>query len=139
MTPFRHTMRVRYSECDPQGVVFNAHYLMYFDHAMGELWREALGSYQAMVEAGTDMVVAEARVRFLAPLRFDEEFDLTAAVTRFGETSMTTSLTAERDGVVAAEGELRHVFVDPASGEKRGIPEDVRTGLATYARPASSG
>ncbi len=133
MPPFRHTMRVRYSECDPQGVVFNAHYLMYFDHAMGELWREALGSYQAMVEAGTDMVVAEARVRFLAPLRFDEKFDLTAEVTRFGETSITSLLTAERDGEVATEGELRHVFVDAKTGEKRAIPEDVRAALTAYA------
>ena len=132
-------MRVRYSECDPQGVVFNANYLMYFDETMGELWREAFGSYQAMVDAGTDMVVAEARLRYRSPLRFDEEFDVTATVTRLGETSITTSMTAEHDGTVATEGELRHVFIDPESGEKRTIPEDVRAGLAAYAPPAANG
>ena len=57
--PFRHRLRVRYNECDPQGVVFNANYLTYFDLTMTELWRE-LGGYQAMVDAGVDMVVAEA-------------------------------------------------------------------------------
>ena len=41
---FRHTIRVRYNECDPQGHVFNANYLAYFDLAMTELWRE-LGGY----------------------------------------------------------------------------------------------
>jgi acyl-CoA thioester hydrolase len=133
MSAFRHHMRVRYNECDPQGVVFNANYLMYFDHVIGELWRETVGSYQAMVEAGADMVVAEARLRFRAPLRFDDEFDVTATVTRFGETSITTRLTAERDGEVATEGELRHVFIDPGSGVKRSIPEDVRDALASYA------
>src|SRR5262249_61340495 len=56
--PFRHRLRVRYNECDPQGVVFNANYLTYFDLTMTELWRQ-LGGYQAMVEAGVDMVVAE--------------------------------------------------------------------------------
>ena len=41
--PFRHRLRVRYNECDPQGVVFNANYLTYFDLTMGELWRELGG------------------------------------------------------------------------------------------------
>ena len=75
--PFRHRLRVRYNECDPQGVVFNANYLTYFDLTMGELWRE-LGGYQAMVDAGVDMVVAEATIRYLAPLRFDDELELVA-------------------------------------------------------------
>ena len=41
--PFRHRIRVRWNECDPQGVVFNANYLAYFDVALTELWREAAG------------------------------------------------------------------------------------------------
>ena len=60
--PFRHRLRVRYNECDPQGVVFNANYLTYFDITITELWRE-LGGYQPMVEAGVDLVVAEAEAR----------------------------------------------------------------------------
>ena len=39
-----HVLRVRFGECDPQGIVFNAHYVAYFDVALTELWREALGS-----------------------------------------------------------------------------------------------
>ena len=77
MSHFRHRLRVRYNECDPQGVVFNANYLTYFDITMGELWRE-LGGYQAMVDAGVDMVVAEATIRYLAPLRFDDEIEVVA-------------------------------------------------------------
>ena len=40
---FRHLLRVRYGECDPQNIVFNANYLLYFDVAFTELWREAVG------------------------------------------------------------------------------------------------
>ena len=134
MSTFRHQMRARYSECDAQGVVFNANYLMYFDVAMTELWREAIGPYEAaMAEHGVDMVVAEARIRYLAPLRFDDEFELAAEVTNLGTTSMTTALTAERDGRTAAEGELRHVFIDPASSEKARIPQPIRAALDPYA------
>ena len=45
--PFRHRVRVRFNECDPQGVVFYANYLMYVDVAMTEFWREAIGGSQA--------------------------------------------------------------------------------------------
>lgn len=128
---FRHRLRVRYGECDPQGVVFNAHYLAYFDLAMTELWRE-LGGYQAMVAGGIDMVVAEARVRYLAPLRFDEEFELVVRGIRLGNTSMTTELAVEREGQVCAEGELRHVYIDPDEGGTVSIPESIRVGLARY-------
>ena len=126
-------MRVRYSECDPQGVVFNANYLMYFDQAITELWREAFGSYQqAVAEHGVDLVVAEARIRYLAPLRFDDEFELTAVLSNLGTTSITTALTAQRDGTPTAEGELRHVFVDPHNGAKTPIPDAVRAALERY-------
>ena len=128
---FRITLRVRYSECDPQGVVFNANYLMYFDLAMTELWRE-LGGYQEMVDAGVDMVVGEATVRYLAPLRFDDEFEVVARIVRLGETSMTTELVIESGGEPAAEGELRHVFIESGGGMKAPIPEPIRSGLAPY-------
>jgi acyl-CoA thioester hydrolase len=128
---FRHRLRVRYGECDPQGVVFNAHYLAYFDIAITELWRE-LGGYEAMVDGGVDMVVAEARVRYLAPLRFDDEAELIVRAISLGTTSITTELVIECGGQRVAEGELRHVFVDPSRGEATPIPEPVRAGLARY-------
>ena len=53
MPDFVHELRVRYGECDPQGIVFNANYLSYFDITVTELWRATeLGSWQAMVERG---------------------------------------------------------------------------------------
>ena len=48
MAAFVHRLRVRYNECDAQGHVFNANYFVYFDIILTELWREALGSYEAL-------------------------------------------------------------------------------------------
>ena len=78
--------------------MFNANYVAYFDVVMTELWREALGRYQDMVDAGTDMVVAEVNVRFLGPARFDDEVDFEARLTRLGETAMSTRIDASTDG-----------------------------------------
>jgi acyl-CoA thioester hydrolase len=134
MTPaFRHRIRVRYSECDAQGVVFNANYLSYFDLAITELWREAVGAYQEMVARGVDMVVAEANVRYLAPARFDDEIDLNVELVRLGTTAISTRMLVERDGDLLAEGLMRHVFVAVDGGGKIPIPADIRAALEPYA------
>ena len=132
---FRHRLRVRFDECDPQGVVFYANYLVYFDVGMTELWRAAFGSYAQMVESGVDAMVAEATVRYRDSARFDDEIDLVATVVRIGTTSSVTAMTVERvaDGATLVEGELRHVFVDVSSHEKTQIPPHVREGLARFA------
>src|SRR5947208_2988999 len=98
--PFVHELRVRYGECDPQGIVFNANYLLYFDVAFTELWREAVGPWQEMVERGIDAVVAEANVRFRAPARYDDVLGLEARITRIGTTSLPTEIDVVRAGEV---------------------------------------
>lgn len=137
MKELRHPVRVRYSDCDPQGVLFNAHYLTYFDIGLTELWREAIGPYEvAMSERGIDLVVAEAGVRYRAPVRFDEVVDVVAVVARLGTTSLLTRLRVEREGAtLAAEGELRHVFVRHGTTDKTPIPADVREALSAYLAP----
>jgi acyl-CoA thioester hydrolase len=137
--PFRHRLRVRWSECDLQGVVFYPQYLAFLDHTVTEMWREAIGPYTEMGHHGVDMVVAEASIRYRGSARFDEELDITAAITRLGDTSMTTSFTIARakDGVTLTEAELRHVFVDPVSFEKRPMPDAVRAGLERFAQAAA--
>ena len=131
--PYVHRLRVRYGECDPQGVVFNAHYLAYFDIALTELWRESLGGYRSMTDSGVDMVVAEAGVRYRASAGFDDELAISVAVSHLGNTSLGTAIEIRRDALLVVEGEMRHVFVDLATRAKCPIPSGVRAGLAAYA------
>ena len=140
--PFRHRIRVRYSECDLQGVVFNANYLTYLDEAMTELFRTALdGGYRAMVDAGVDMVVAESSLRYLAPARFDDEIEVEATVTRLGTTGMTTAMRIVRDGDGAHRGRAAprvrarrrgRQGADPRCGE--GGARALRGGLMVHLR-----
>lgn len=134
MAAFRHTLRVRFQECDPQGVVYFARYPEYYDIAITELWRAALGSYQAMVEAGTDMVVAEQRVRYRAPAVFDDLLAVDVVIDRLGTTSMLSSYSVSRDGAPLVTGDFRHVFIDVATKAKKPIPGEIRTALAPYGR-----
>jgi acyl-CoA thioester hydrolase len=133
--PLVHSLRVRYGECDLQGIVFNAHYLNFFDTSITELWRSACGSYQAMLDRGVDIVLAEATLRFRKPARFDEVLTLAVAVTHMGNTSVITRHTASCDGDLLAEGDLRHVLVDRVTVEKTPLPDWLRAGLEPFTDP----
>ena len=135
--PVAHKLRVRYGECDSQGVVFNANYLAYFDIGIVELFRAAFGGYQAIVDRGVEFVVAEAGLRYHRPAHFDDELTLELAVTRLGTTSITTSCRVLRDGELVVDGTLRHVLVDlkrmvEREPTKTTIPDWMREGLAPH-------
>lgn len=115
--------------------MFNANYLAFFDVILTEFWREAIGEYNAMIEAGADMVVAESRIRFLGPAAFDEELDFELRVGRLGTTALGTLIEASVADRPVVAGEMRHVFIDPASKQKRAMPDDIRAGLAPYLVP----
>lgn len=132
--PFRHSVRVRYSECDMQGVVFNANYLTYVDDALTELWRAVVpGGYMEMVEAGVDMVVAEANLRYLAPARVDDVLDLDVTVSRLGTTGLALAVAIGCEGRALNEVTIRYVFVAAKEGGKVPIPDAVRAALTPYA------
>jgi acyl-CoA thioester hydrolase len=82
-----------------------------------------------MYERGIDMVVAEARARFLGGARFDDELELRWWVTRLGTTAMTTRIDVVRDGTALVEGEMRHVFVAVGTTDKKAIPPEIRAPL----------
>jgi acyl-CoA thioester hydrolase len=131
-SPLVHRIRVRYHECDRQGVVFNAHYLAYFDLTLTELWRAAFGGYDVMVDRGVDLVVAEAQLGFRRSARFDDEIDIELSISHMGNSSLVTQYAIRRDGDLLLEGQTRHVFVDAKTLAKTSIPDWVRAGLEPW-------
>jgi acyl-CoA thioester hydrolase len=129
-----HDLRVRFGECDPQGIVFNANYLLYFDVAFTELWRVAVGPWMEMPERhGVDAVVAEAGLHFRGPARFDDELRLRVQIARLGRTALTTEIDVLRGGELLVQGRLRHVCVSVETWKKAPWPEAIRAGLAPFA------
>jgi acyl-CoA thioester hydrolase len=130
--PFVHELRVRYAECDAQGVVFNSHYLAYVDIGITELWRAAFGSYQAMLDRGVDVVVAEANLRFRGSGRFDDLLRIEVSVEHLGSTSIVTDHRIMRAGELLVECRIRHVLVQRETLTKTPLPDWVREGLAAW-------
>ena len=129
---FSYRLRVRYRECDQQGVVFNSHYFAWFDDVLTEAFRDLVLPYNEMLETGVDVVVAEATARYRAVARFEDELELQWWVTRLGNTAMTTRIDVMRGGELLVEGEMRYVFVDTGTTSKRLIPDVFRKKLEPY-------
>jgi acyl-CoA thioester hydrolase len=130
--PFVHDLRVRFGECDPQGIVFNANYLLYFDVAFTEMWRVAVGPWMEMADHGVDAVVAEANLHFRGPARFDDQLALRCSIVRLGRTAITTEIDVLREQELLVQGRLRHVCVSTAGWQKTPWPQAIRDGLARF-------
>ncbi len=131
---FSTRIRVRWSEVDPQAVVFNARYLDYADIAVTEYWR-AVRADGIWNDAPLECHVAKAEVLFKKPIKADEEIDLLIRTARFGTTSMTNLVeihgASDGDDLRAAI-ELVAVHIDLADHRPRPIPEIVRTALTAF-------
>ena len=119
-------LRVRYHECDGQGIVFNANYMAYVDMCSFEAEKALFGSHEAFLATGADVVVAEANLKFRAPCRYDDELVVTAFLTRLGTTSMNYEFEIHRDGQLTLAATIRYVFIDPATLRPAAPPEQVR-------------
>ncbi|HET6285174.1 MAG TPA: thioesterase family protein [Amycolatopsis sp.] len=119
-------LRVRYHECDAQGIVFNANYLAYIDMAMFEVERVLFGGHQAALDHGVDVVVAESNLRYHAPCRYDDELVVAVYLDHLGTTSLIIDFEITRGGDLCTEVKTRYVFVDPKTLKKAAPPASVR-------------
>jgi acyl-CoA thioester hydrolase len=125
---FFFPLRVRYAEVDQQGIVFNAHYLTYFDVAITEYLRALKYDYRLQLErTGTDFHVIKSLVEYRAPIRFDEEIDIGVRTGRLGRTSLSFELAIfEGSGEhLRALGEIVWVNADQASRKTAPIPSEL--------------
>jgi acyl-CoA thioester hydrolase len=134
---FFFPFRVRYSEIDGQGVVFNAHYLTYFDTTITEYFR-ALGydQYADSRKTGIDFHVVKSLIEYKAPVLFDWELEVGARVARIGNTSVTFELSIFRKGgdEVFVTGEIVWVYTDQTSHRPVPISQAIRDLIATRER-----
>ncbi len=122
---FAHELRVRWAETDPQGIVFNANYLLYADVAFTEYLRAAgYALPMPMKDAGTDIFAVRSEVDFAGSARFDDILSIAVRTARIGRSSFTVAFEICRDG--ARLTAIRTTYVNAAAngGGARPLPED---------------
>jgi YbgC/YbaW family acyl-CoA thioester hydrolase len=124
---FTERLRVRWAEIDAQQIVFNGHYLTYFDTAVGGWWRAlALPYADTMKALGGDLFVRKSTVEYLGSARYDELLDIGVRCARIGNSSMSVVCAVFRGDELLVHGELVYVFADPVSPSSKAIPAALR-------------
>lgn len=130
---FSHQIRVRFGEVDYQGIVFNAHYLAYFDVALTEYMRAAGITYAADVQERdeNDFNVVKSVLELKQPARADDLLDVAAKIGRIGRSSLTWKLAIFRQGESApcTFGEIVWVYANQHERKSVTIPDELRDKL----------
>lgn len=135
---YTHTIRIRYAECDQQGVAFHGHWLAFFDdactHFFASLGFDAKELFTS--PSGFDMMVVGAELSWHGPAGFDDVVAIEVATARIGTSSFALRYHATVEGQPVCDGTVTYVSI--AHGEKRSrpIPDEVRAALSTALIPA---
>ncbi len=130
---FLDRLRVRWAEVDMQQIVFNGHYLMYIDTAVGGYWRAlALPYQQTMAQLGGDLFVRKASLEYFASAAYDDQLDVGVRCERVGNSSLMFQAGVFRADEMLVGGELVYVFADPVAKQSRPVPPELRSTLLGF-------
>ncbi len=125
--------KIRYSDCDPQGIVFNGNYARYWDDAATDWLGEAGFGGLELGGIGVDVVTARLEIDFKNSATMGDTLITIPSVEKFGITSMMVKVETRRlsDDELVAVGRMVWVFVDPDGFKPVPVPDKVRSILAT--------
>jgi YbgC/YbaW family acyl-CoA thioester hydrolase len=130
---FFDRLRVRWVEVDMQKIVFNGHYLMYFDTAVAGYWRAmAMPYHEAMDYLDGDLYVRKATLEYLGSARYDDNLDVGVRCVRIGNSSILFSAAVFRGDTLLIGGELVYVFANPKTQTALPVPAALRTLLEDF-------
>ncbi len=132
---FAHRLRVRWVEVDMQQIVFNGHYLMYFDTAVTDYWRRLAMPYaETMHQLGGDLYVKKASVEYHASAEMDDFLEVCMRCERIGNSSMTFVGAIFRGDELLITSELVYVYADPVAKKSQPVPAALRDLLESFER-----
>ncbi|BBY91945.1 4-hydroxybenzoyl-CoA thioesterase [Mycobacterium gallinarum] len=142
MTSYSLPITPRYAEVDQQGVVFNGHYLTWFDEACTGFLDHLDVTYPGLIASGYDIQVVHSEIDFAGPVRWRDAVRVEVNCERIGSTSFTLGFNVLRgkDGEPTAEhksavrGHNVYVVVSTEDWAKRPIPPLLREALTSVER-----
>jgi YbgC/YbaW family acyl-CoA thioester hydrolase len=130
---FSHRLRVRWAEVDMQKIVFNVHYLMYFDTAVADYWRGLAMPYEeTMHQMGGDMYMKKAALEYNASGRYDDLVDVCVRCVKIGNSSMQFEGGIFNGDQLLVSGQWLYVYADPTTQTSRRVPDSLRAMLEGF-------
>ncbi|SDT07711.1 acyl-CoA thioester hydrolase [Halopseudomonas xinjiangensis] len=132
-----HQLRVRWSEVDMQGIVFNGHYLTYADIGITEYFRALTASGGGDTGAkGGDFFAVRTLLEYRSPAENDDLLDVHVRIARLGNSSMLFVIGIYRDDTLLLTGEITYVYADQQTRRPKPIPATFREAVKGYERTA---
>jgi acyl-CoA thioester hydrolase len=131
---FHHTLRVRFSETDKQGIVFNANYMVYYDVAQAEYFRAIGMKFQDLIRMGADTVLARITIDFKSTATFDDLLEVYGRVSKTGNTSFTMDFEIypqDEDRLISSATAV-YVCVDPETLKALRVPDELRSVMGRF-------
>lgn len=132
---FRTRFRVRWMECDAQGIAFNGAYLGYLEIAQAEYYRNlGVGIYHIPRSGYFDLAVVKTTLEFKSPARVDEIVEARVRVSRIGNSSIVMELELWRPDPALLLTTIEAVYAgyDAAAGASRPVPDELRQLIGRY-------
>ena len=115
---------VRFVECDQQGVVFNAHYLVWADEAVNAWWASRGLPWEALVARGIEYYVVASSLEWTSSARYGETVEVDADLEKLGRTSLTLRFTIRAGDRPCCVVRTTYVLTD--DGVPTPWPDDIR-------------
>ncbi len=132
---FHTSLRVRWMECDAQGIVYNGSYMDYLEVGQAEYYRNLGFSIYKIAERGYfDTAVVKVTLEFKAPARVEDMLDIYVRISRMGNSSIAMDMEIYIQGGdrLIATGQAIYVGYDAATVSARPVPPDIRELVAEY-------
>ena len=132
---FKTSVRVRWMECDAQGIVYNGAYLGYLEIGQAEYYRNLGFAIYTIPESGyIDFAVVKSTLEFKAPAKVDEIIELYVRVSKIGHSSLTLNMEiySQESDRLLTDIETIYVGYDAATESSKPVPDDVRRLVTHY-------
>lgn len=122
--PVTYARKIRFSDTDAQGIVFNGNYPIYIDDATTDFFDVIGIPWNAFTRTGHEMVLGRSEIDYRSAGRIGETLVTGARIVRFGSSSVTFELQTweQASGRIVIEARLLYVVVDHETFRPKAVP-----------------
>ena len=131
---FTRSVPIRFSHCDPAGIVYFPHYFNMFNGLIEDWYTEELGYNYAEIIMGSQFGFPFVRIEcdFKVPSRMGDVIDLTLLVEHVGRSSLGIAIVCHRDGVERLRARMVTAMMSITTRKPEPLPQPLREAIEDY-------
>ena len=130
----KNILKVRYSEIDAQSIVYNSHYLTYFDISLAELMDNIYDQDAYVKKTGNDFHTVNVNMTYLAPAKLNDQLEVYSAIKNIGNSSITfiQEIYKENSDELLNKSEIVWVNTNQETRSSKSIPNEMKQKFIKY-------